>query len=444
MVFVGAPMIEAMRTQRLLWSLRASSGRSPGHLQELQEGLLRKAVANAHANVPFYRRVWDERGFAPADLRCVEDLTRMPIIGGLEVRKAVQRGELAAKDVDPSRCVVFSSSGWSRAPIHVRRGSVERSLWRAAGLRMQFEHGFRWRHATVQFDSPPAPPHVLQRLGISRTTWIPRTMPIEQQLATFVEARAHVVVGTPTVVRRLCRALETTGRRWTRPQRVFCQGEMLDAETRGAVERVLGVNPLNLYGLTEVGYVAWQCEEREGLHVNAELFLVEVLRDGWPAAPGELGTIVVTDLRGRTMPLLRYDTGDLAVAAGGPCPCARSLPLLGSIEGRAQASALLADGRIVTPRALVDHLAGTLRLEEYRLHQETRSRFRLELAPSALVDRGVASNAGHPPCDKDAVLRRLRELLGDVEVSIVVAASWPDHAADKTHAISSAVPIQFR
>ncbi len=437
-------MIETLRTWRLLRSLRSSSTRSPEDLTELQEELLRTAVANAYENVPFYRRVWDEKEFDPACFRGLGDLVRMPIVGGRELKEAAKQGEFLARGVKLSRCVKFPTSGWSGAPLEIWRSPLEQRLWRAAGLRVLFEHGFRWRDATVQFDAPPARPHFLQRLGISRTTWIPSTLPIDQELDTFIEASANVVVGTPTVLRRVCGALETTRRKWTQPRIVFCQGEVLDAETRRTVKRVLGADPLSLYGLTELGYVAWQCEERHWMHVNADLFLVEVLRDGRPASPGELGTIVVTDLRGRSMPLLRYDTGDLAIAAAGKCPCARRLPVLGTIEGRAQASALLADGRIVTTRAIVDHLAGSLPLDEYRLHQETPKRFRLTLAPSAVADGGVATDRSPVRIDNGVTVRRLRELLGDVEISIDLASSRQSEGGHKTHAISSAVPIQVR
>ena len=110
------------------------------------------------------------------------------------------------------------------------------------------------------------------------------------------------------------------------------------------IERVFEASPVDLYGLTEIGYVAWQCELRDALHVNAAAFLVEVLRDKRPAAPGELGRVVVTDLRGRTVPLLRYDTGDLAVAAAGPCACGRSTQLLGRMEGRSAGTVERGDG----------------------------------------------------------------------------------------------------
>jgi len=436
-------MIESVRTWHLLQSIRRSARQSCRNLPRMQEELLRAAVAHGYQNVPFYRRVWDEAGFEPGSVQGIDDLRRLPIIAGRQVREAVRSGELLARDVDPSQCTLFHSTGTSGVPLAVRRQALERRLWRVAGLRMLLEHGFRWWHATVQFDPPPGPLHILQQLGIVRTTWIPGTLPLHDQLDRLRAARAQAVIGTPTRLRRICGAIEATGGGVHKPRHVFSQGEVLDRETRATVRRVLGADPVSVYGLTELGYVAWQCEDHESFHVNAELFVVEVLRDGRPARPGELGAIVVTNLRGRTMPLLRYDTGDLAIAADGGCPCGRPLPRLASIEGRPQASVLLQDGRVVTTRAIVDHLAGSLRLDEYRLHQETERRFRLEVAPGTFAEGPGGASGGADRCEKARVLAVLRELLGEVDIRIEVATSWASAGAEKTHPVSCALPLRL-
>ena len=162
---------------------------------------------------------------------------------------------------------------------------------------------------------------------------------------------------TPTILRGVCKAWNDSP---PRPRIVFSQGEVLDAGTRATIERVFEASPVDLYGLTELGYVAWQCDLRDALHVNTAAFLVEALRDERPAAPGELGRVLVTDLRGRLMPLLRYDTGDLALAADRPCACGRSAQLLGRIEGRSAATIEHGDGSLLTTRTLVDALGGAL------------------------------------------------------------------------------------
>jgi phenylacetate-CoA ligase len=367
-------VVESVRTLRLLRSLRRGARRPPDRLARLQGRLLRDAVAHAAARVPFYRRVWDRPG---PDV----PLTALPVLDGAAVRAAVESGELLADGVDRALCPVFRSTGSEGPPLEVPRGPVEQRLWRAVALRTWFEHGYRWRHSTASLDAQAGPAHPLQRLGLSRTAWISPELPVEDQLRRLAAVAAEFVVGTPTVLRRLLRAAADAGRLPPRPRVVLVHGEVLDAATRELIHAALGTAPVELYGLTEVGLVAWQCERREGFHVNADAFVVEVLRDGRPAAAGELGSLVVTDLRGRTMPLIRYDTGDLAVAADAPCPCGRTLPLVASIEGRGREALSAADGRTITTRALVDHLSPVAFPDAYRVEGDGAAGFALRLAP---------------------------------------------------------------
>jgi phenylacetate-CoA ligase len=421
-------MVETWRTWNLLHELRANARRTPQALGALQDELLQTAVGHAYRNVPFYQRLWDQCGVRTGDIRGVKDLHRLPIVTSSMVREAAGRGELIARGVAPSGCTYLDTSGSSGASLRVWKRPLEERIRRAVGLRIWFEHGFRWSDITAQFQIKPGPTHPLQQLGISRKTWISTARPMEHQVAQFVSCKADVVVGTARALRQITQALRAAGIEPKRPHIVFCAGELLDPETRGLVQEVLRTDPAGLYGQTEVGYIAWQCERRESFHVNADTHLVEVLREGKPVRPGELGTVVVTDLRARTMPLLRYATGDLAISATGPCPCGRQLPVVRSIEGRVRNSILLESGRVLTTRAIIEHLAGTLALGEYRLYQDALKRFRLELT-------SVAHN------DRTAALDRLGKLLGDVDVSIKTVSPWPVDGTGKTHTVISSVPI---
>lgn len=434
--------MEILRTWKCLRDLRSNVTRSPANLRSLQDQLFRAAIIHAYSNVPFYRRVWDEAGVDVQAIRGIQDLDHIPIITAPIVREAAKLGELLARGVDPLSCTYLDTSGSSGAALRIWKRPLEERVRRAVGLRIWFEHGFRWRHHTAQFQIKPGPSHMLQRFGISRKTWISTERSIEDQLAQLLEAKADVVVGTATALRRIARASEAAQVTFKGPRVVFCAGELVDAETRQLVTRVFSREPVGLYGQTEVGYIAWQCEQRGSFHVNADTHVVEVLRDGIPAHPGELGTIVVTDLRARTMPLIRYNTADLAMAASGGCSCGRELPLIGSIEGRERASFLLGDGRILTTKMILDHLAGTLRLGEYRLYQESLKKFRLELTCHAVDDHPGLENVAQDSHDHLTVLRHLRKLLGGVDLSISIVKPWPAEGTGKTQAIFSAVNLK--
>jgi phenylacetate-CoA ligase len=131
---------------------------------------------------------------------------------------------------------------------------------------------------------------------------------------------------------------------WTRA--LVSTGQMLEPELRALIEQRLGGRVFDRYGAREIGPVAQQCEAG-GWHVNAESMIVEVERDGCPAAPGEEGELLVTDLNNRCVPLLRYRLGDAAVATDRACPCGRGLPLLERVRGRPAGVILGAGGRQV-------------------------------------------------------------------------------------------------
>mgnify|MGYP006425853941 CR=1 FL=1 len=111
--------------------------------------------------------------------------------------------------------------------------------------------------------------------------------------------------------------------------------ETMTMDMRERVTRNFPV-PLNQnYGLNELGLVASRCPEGGRYHVHHEFFHLEIIReDGRLCQPGERGKILVTDLSNLAMPLIRYDTDDLAVATDQECPCGRTLPCFGEVVGR--------------------------------------------------------------------------------------------------------------
>src|SRR5262249_56212786 len=101
-----------------------------------------------------------------------------------------------------------------------------------------------------------------------------------------------------------------------RQRGIITTAMVLHGFQRRLIEEVFGCPVTNRYGCEEVSLIACECERHDGLHVNAEGVYVEVLVEGRPARPGEAGSVVVTDLTNRAMPLLRSPVGHLAVPSG--------------------------------------------------------------------------------------------------------------------------------
>ena len=146
------------------------------------------------------------------------------------------------------------------------------------------------------------------------------------------------------------------------------------------MQRVLGTDPIDVFGLVELSNFAWECELREGFHVSTDSHIVEV-----DASPGKPGPLIATALGMWTMPIIRYATGDLAELDSRPCPCGRGLPLLKHLYGRAVDSVLLPrGGRLFWP-FFHEVLGRYPELRQWRVVQEDAGRLRLQVVVPEVV-----------------------------------------------------------
>lgn len=169
---------------------------------------------------------------------------------------------------------------------------------------------------------------------------------------------------------------------------VMAISEQLTPSMRSFVERRFATPVHQVYGLTEFGLAGTRCESGR-YHVHREHCLVEILDEkGRACGPGETGRIVITGLRNYAMPLIRYDTGDLAEVASGECPCGRTLPSFGEIVGRYSRIAYLPPGtigRVIAVRTGIETMPIDLvrDLREFQLHQHADNRMELRLVTRA-------------------------------------------------------------
>jgi phenylacetate-coenzyme A ligase PaaK-like adenylate-forming protein len=141
--------------------------------------------------------------------------------------------------------------------------------------------------------------------------------------------------------------------------------------------------------------ISTECDAHDGQHVSMETLVVElVVREGArerPAAPGELGEVVITDLTNLAMPFIRYANGDLAVAGKpGTCACGRALPRLASVEGRVTETLVDGSGARVNGlvfNVVIAHLAHAIR--QFQVVQHKDRSITLRIAPTSTFDGSI-------------------------------------------------------
>ena len=151
-------------------------------------------------------------------------------------------------------------------------------------------------------------------------------------------------------------------------------------ETRALIETAFECRVFDHYGAAEMVALITQCESGT-YHVNPEFGIVEILVDGRPARPGELGEIVATGFVNPVMPLLRYRTGDLAVPGEGVCSCGRAFPIVAHIEGRRDDVIVCPDGRRVGRLDPIFKAVSSIR--ETRIVQDAPDHLTVEVVTTA-------------------------------------------------------------
>ena len=404
---------EVLTTWWLLHRARASSRRPPQWFQHRQEATLRRLLVHAYRNVPLYRRLYDEAGFRPEMFRTLADLTRIPPLTKAALQ-AARSGEAVARGMDRTTCTVASTSGSTGMPMQIVLGPFERCWNRAVAWRILFEHGFRWTDRTLEIRMRHHRVYRLQRLGLAPKDWVSILAdPAEWARQLLRQRHASVVAGAST----LELLAEAVAGQPVRPPRVLISdSEPLTPRTRALVREALGTDPVDVYGLEEVSNFAWECEQHAGLHVSADSHVVEV-----EAPPGEAGPLRVTALGMWTMPIIRYETGDLAAWATAPCSCGRTLPLLAAVHGRAVDSISTGDGR----KLLWPFFHELLGAEADVLCWQVRQQSRAQILVRVVLQQ--------PSTDAVAMLtaRLRRKLPPDLHVEIEAVAAIPLEANGK-------------
>jgi phenylacetate-CoA ligase len=180
----------------------------------------------------------------------------------------------------------------------------------------------------------------------------------------------------------------------------------LHAHYRPVLEAAFSSRVHDSYGTVEAGPIAHECPGCHALHVASEAVLVEVVRpDGTPSPPGEVGDVLLTSLRNRATPVIRYRIGDRAVLVDeGPAPCGRGLPSI-ELVGRTDEFLLAGDGRLLAPRAVTAavHQAAP-ELYEFQLRQAADRTLELGVVPA---NGGFLSEEG-----RRRLVTTMDELLG--------------------------------
>jgi phenylacetate-CoA ligase len=387
-------------------------------LEALQLAKLRRLTAWAAARSPFYQRSLAQAGFAPEQLRSLDDLRRLPMLTREEwMASQAERPPFGTLPVAGREAAIrfHTTSGTTgREPIRVL-DSAKDWAWQSE----------MWCYGLWGFGVRPADTayvafgygsfigfwglhYAMEKIGALNVPG--GAQPTENRVRQILDFGATVVASTPTYAIRLAQEAGRLGvdLAGSPVKRLILSGEPAGSipQTKALIERLWGAAAGDTAGMTEIGTIMiFECSRQPGgTHIIEDHFIEEVVdpASGAPVGYGEQGERVVTSFGRGIIPLLRYRTADLVCKVpAGRCDCGRGFDLYeGGILGRVDDMKLVR-GTNVYPRA-VEAI-----VREYPVVEE----FQLRLTRGDdLLDR-IALRVELPPDAADATWAGLREQL---------------------------------
>jgi len=348
-------------------------------LREIQRQKLKKLLAHAYEHVLYYRELFDSAGVRPEDIRGVEDLPKLPVTTK-EALKKVPVDRLIARNAKKEACIVEYTSGSTGIPLPVYNDLKGINFKRAEALRIFFENGYKIGYKTLEIRIEHKKKLWPQRLGILDREYISTLLPLESQLEFLLKYKPQVIYSVKSSLHALANYVLQKGVEIPRPRLVVSGGEVLDKDSREVLRKAFGVNPIDIYGLVETGHIAWECPNHEGLHTDIDGHVIEFIKDGRPAQPGEEGRAICTSLHAYVMPFIRYDLGDLCVPSQRKCSCGRQLPLIEKIVGRIEDGVVLRNGQVIFWPFFYELMKGYRPVNQYRIIQDQLDQVKVILA----------------------------------------------------------------
>jgi phenylacetate-CoA ligase len=405
-----------------------------GELIELQHQKLKRVVECAQVNSPFWQARFAENEVSSATLKSLDDLQMFPILEKNHIQTMALDNAAGTHGL-----VVKRTGGTTGEPVTIY-SSKNHVYWSmAAMLRFYDWVGYKVGNRRAKLFAAPTRTGIPEHTLTNRLrNWLGNTLYLDaldltsekvEQIITLLDSfRPQVLLGYTSCLAVMARTLGENGRRLSLPDlKIINAAEPLDPQRREIIEVNLGDELFNHYGTRDVGYIADECELRQGLHVHMEYLAVEIVdENGYWVKDGEEGDILITELENFGMPIIRYRIGDRAVRTRKTCPCGRGLQVIPAVTGRSTDIILLPNGNkltgLVFPHALKD-----FPIAEYQIVQKQLD----------IVEAKVVLEPGATESTLQAVQVAMKNIMPGVTVNLTSVTHIPRTRSGKLRSVIS-------
>ncbi|HOL16903.1 MAG TPA: phenylacetate--CoA ligase [Bacillota bacterium] len=311
-------------------------------LQKLQYLRLKHTLERVYQLVPHYRNSFKRAGLEPGDIRCLEDLAKLPFTVKDDLRDNYPYGLFATRLGEVVR--IHSSSGTTGIPTVVGYTRTDLEIWSELMART-LTAGGGGRDSVVHiaygyglFTGGLGVHYGAEKIGAT-------VVPISggqtrRQVRMMKDLGTTLLACTPSYALYIAETMAEMG---LTPGDLKLRSGIFGAEPwsenmRHVIEEKLGINAYDIYGLSEIigPGVAYECPAKNGLHFSEDHFIPEIIdpATGEVLPEGATGELVITTITKEALPLVRYRTRDITSLNRQPCPCGRTHTRMAKVSGR--------------------------------------------------------------------------------------------------------------
>lgn len=308
----------------------------------IQSLALTRKIKQVYDNVPLYRQRMDEAGIEPGDIRSVEDLGKLPFTHKQDLRDTYPYGMFAVPMDEVVR--IHASSGTTGRPTVVGYTKRDIELWSECTARALVAAGTErndYIHVSYGYGLFTGGLGLHYAGELIGATVIPASAGnTARQIQILRDFGSSILCCTPSYALYIADTLRDQG---IAPEELNLKAGIFGAEPwtdnmRREIESRLHIKAYDIYGLSEIcgPGVSFDCECQNGLHVNEDHFIIEIVdpETGNPLSDGQYGEVVFSCVTKEALPLIRYNTHDISAITRERCACGRTLTRMHKIAGR--------------------------------------------------------------------------------------------------------------
>lgn len=363
---------------KTLRELEKTQWMSREELEANQWVKLKDILQYAYENCAYYETIFKENKIIPEAVNSLENLLKVPIL----TKKLIQVNTdgIISKQYTKEALMSAKTGGSTGKSLRIYFDKQCQEMRNAAAIRSDRWAG--WDLGDMRaaiWGNPPKADTLKKKIRSAlydRIVYLDTMDLNEKSMTEFIgiyrRYNPTVIFGHSHSIYIFAKFLEDRGISDLKPKGIISTSMMLLDHERALIERTFQCKVTNRYGCEEVGLIACECEKHDGMHLNIDHLYIEFIKDdGTPARPGEEGSIVVTDLINRGMPLIRYKVEDIGIPTDKKCSCGRGLPLMERVTGRVADFLVRKDGSLVAGVSLIERTLTAIKgIEQMQIVQE--------------------------------------------------------------------------